>query len=148
MEEYSRFEDVLAEQGTLFYTNTGDSMMPLLRQGRDILVIKPKPQGRLHRLDIAFYKRDNGNYVLHRVLKVRKDDYLICGDNRWQVEHGIADRHILGVLDAVVRDGKTIPLRSTPEHPKVPLRYRVYEHLWCDLFPLRALVLRVRHRMR
>lgn len=146
MEEYSKFEEVLAQQGVLFYTNTGDSMMPLLRQHRDVLVIKPKPSGRLRRLDIAFYKRDNGGYVLHRVLWVRKNDYLICGDNRWYVERGIADRHILGVLDAVVRDGRTIPLCSTPEHPKVPFRYRLYQHLWCDFFPIRAIILFVKSR--
>lgn len=148
MELYSKFEDILAEHGTLVYTNTGDSMMPLLREHRDVLVIKPKPEGRLHRLDIAFYKRDNGNYVLHRVLWVRKNDYLICGDNRTWVERGIQDRHILGVLDAVVRDGKTIPLRSTPEHPHVSLRYRLYVHLWCDFFPVRSVILYLKNRWR
>ena len=136
------FEEILEQQGVLVYTNTGDSMLPLLRERRDILIIKPRPEGRLRRLDIPLYRRDNGGYVMHRILRVRKDDYVICGDNRRCREYGIADRHIIGILDAVVRDGKTIPLRSTPDHPKVPLLYRLYEHLWCDFFPLRALIMR------
>lgn len=132
------FEEILAQQGVLMYTNTGDSMMPLLRQHRDVLIIRPKPEGRLSRLDVPLYKRDNGQYILHRVLWVRKQDYVICGDNQWYPERGITDRHIIGVLDAVVRNGKTIPLRATAEHPHVSWKYRLYVHLWCDLYLLRA----------
>ena len=54
------------------------------------------------------YKRDNGKHILHRVLKVRRDDYVMCGDNRWAKEYGIQDRHIIGVLTAVIRNGKEI----------------------------------------
>lgn len=132
------FEDIIAQQGHLVYTNTGDSMMPLLRQHRDLLVILPKPAGRLKRLDVPLYKRDNGKYILHRVLWVRKNDYVICGDNQWYPECGIEDHHIIGILDAVIRDGKTIPLRETPEHPKVSWKYKLYVHLWCDFYLLRA----------
>lgn len=137
------FEDIIAQQGHLVYTNTGVSMMPLLRPRRDLLVIKPKPEGRLHRLDIPIFKRTNGEYVVHRVLKVRKDDYGMCGDNQTFIEYGITDEQIIGILDAVIRDGKTIPLRETPEYPSVSWKYKLYMHLWCDLFYLRAFILRV-----
>ena len=147
MSEYSKFEDVLAKQGTLFYSNTGDSMLPLLRQHRDVMIIKPKPEGRLHRLDIALYKRDDGTYIIHRVLKVREHDYIICGDNCNWTEI-VPERQIIGVLDSLVRNGKTIPLRSTPEHPHVPLRYKIYEHLWCDIFSIRPYLLYLQHKWR
>ena len=129
----STFEEILARDGQLVYTNVGDSMLPLIRQGRDLLVIKPKV-GRLMKYDIPLYKRDSGRYVLHRVLKVRPDDYVICGDNRWSREYGITDRHIVGVLTALIRNGKEIPMTDW--------RLRLYAHLWCDLFPLRASILR------
>ena len=129
----STFEEILARDGQLVYTNVGDSMLPLIRQGRDLLVIKPKT-GRLKKYDIPLYRRDSGQYVLHRILKVRPDDYVICGDNRWSREYGITDRHIVGVLTAIIRDGKEIPMTDW--------RLRMYAHLWCDLFPLRAGILR------
>lgn len=113
-------------------------MWPLLHQHKDLIVIKPKPEGRLHPYDVAFYKRDNGQYILHRILLVRKRDYIICGDNRYRPEFGISDRHILGVLDSVVQGERTIVVRSTPQHPDVPFLYRLYVHLWCDLFIIRA----------
>ena len=75
------FEQVLEEQGTLVYTNVGNSMLPLIREGRDLIILK-KPEGRLKKYDVPLYKRDSGQYVLHRVLKVRESDYVICGDNR------------------------------------------------------------------
>ena len=128
------FEEILARDGQLIYSNVGDSMLPLIRQGRDLLVIVPIT-GRLKRYDIPFYKRDNGQYVLHRILKVREKDYVICGDNRWLKETGITDRHILGLLTAVVRNGKKRSMDSW--------KYKLYAHLWCDLFPLRAMALKI-----
>ena len=99
------FEEIIRRDGRLVYTNVGDSMLPLIRQGRDLLVIE-KTSGRLKKYDVPLYKRDSGQYVLHRILKVRQEDYVICGDNRWRREYGITDRHIIGVLTAVVRDGR------------------------------------------
>ena len=132
----STFEEEIERTGKLVYTNVGDSMMPLIKQGRDLLIIE-KPDGRLKRYDIPLYKRDSGQYVLHRVLKVRENDYVICGDNRYCKEYGITDRHIIGVLTSVVRDGKELDFGS--------FGYRLYVFLWCGLFPVRAFILRIKH---
>lgn len=128
----SSFEEELARHGKLIYTNEGNSMAPLIRQGRDLLVIEPA-HGRLKKYDIPLYRRDSGKYVLHRVLKVRKDDYIICGDNRFRKETGVTDSQIIGVLTAVIRDGREISLKNK--------WYLLYTHLWCDLFPIRAIIL-------
>ena len=114
-------------------------MLPLIRQGRDLVVIE-RVSGRLKKYDVPLYRRDGGQYVLHRVLKVRQDDYVLCGDNRWRRETGVTDRHVRGVLTAVVRDGKELPVTDR--------RYRLYVHLWCDLFPLRAFLLMAIHVLR
>lgn len=132
------FEEILQQQGKLVYTNVGISMMPLLRQHRDLLIIAPKPEGRLHMWDVPLYRRDNGQYVMHRVLWVRQNDYVMCGDNQWRPEFGITDRHIVGVLEAVNRDGKLLPVRPTAEHPHIPFRYRAYVFIWCFFYPIRA----------
>lgn len=133
------FETILAQDGRLVYSNVGDSMMPLLREGRDLVVIEPVNR-RLKRYEVPLYRRESGQYVLHRILRVRKNDYVICGDNRWGLETGVTDNQILGCLTAVVRNGETISV-SDP-------RYQLYVHLWCDLFPLRAFLLRTGHWIR
>lgn len=130
----SSFEEEIKKSGRIIYTNVGDSMMPYIKRGRDVLVIS-EVNGRLNKYDVPLYKRDSGQYVLHRILKVRENDYVICGDNRWNKEYGITDRHIIGILTGVIRDGHEIPVTSR--------KYRIYVHLWCDLFPVRAFILRV-----
>ncbi len=147
MENCTSFEEILSAEGKLVYTNTGTSMMPLLRQHRDLLIIAPPPAGRLRLWDVPLYKRDNGQYVMHRVLWVRKNDYIMCGDNRWMPEAGIADRHIVGVLEAVNRDGKVMPIRDGGEYGNVPLLYRVYVFLWCVFFPVRAMILYLNYKL-
>lgn len=132
----STFEEELQKNGRLIYTNVGVSMLPLLRQNRDLMIIE-KPTGRLKKYDCPLYKRDDGHYVLHRILKVRENDYVICGDNCWQREYGITDDNIIGVLTAVVRDGKTILVADW--------RYRLYVHIWCDFFWVRYVLLRFKN---
>ena len=137
--ESSTFEEEIEKHGQLIYTNVEDSMLPLLRQGKDVFVISRKPEGRLKKYDVPLYRRDDGTCVLHRVLKVREDDYVLCGDNRCWRETGIKDRHVIGVMTAVIRDGKTIPVTD--------LGYRLYVHLWCDFFYLRAGILWLKIRL-
>lgn len=134
--QLASFESELTTHGYLVYTNKGVSMMPLLRQNRDVMVIEAKQPGvRCRRLDAVLFKRDNGQYVLHRVLKVRKNDYLVVGDNCFQKEY-VDDAHILGTMTSVVRDGKTIKVTD--------MGYLAYVHLWCDLYPVRFFLLRLR----
>lgn len=134
----STFEQVIAEEGVLVYTNVGDSMYPLIKP-RDLLVIK-KPELPLKRLDIPLYKRDNGQYVLHRIVGVRGGEYLICGDNRVEIERGITDRHIIGVLTDIIREGETISVYS--------FKKRVYAHLWSDFRPIKRVIFRIRREFK
>ena len=134
----STFETQLAQTGKLIYTNVGDSMMPLIKQDRDLVIIEPV-HGRLKKYDVPLYKRDSGQYVLHRILKVRDKDYVICGDNRWSKEYGITDYHIVGVLTGVVRNKKTILVTDK--------KYKLYVHLWCDFFPIRALIIHIVNKL-
>lgn len=129
------FETELARHGRIIFPNKGTSMLPLLRQDRDLMVIRRRCPERLNKYDAVLFKRGNGQYVLHRILSVEKDGYLIAGDNCWQREY-VEEERVLGVLTAVVRDGRTIGVTG--------LGYRLYVHLWCDFFPVRAGLLRAR----
>ena len=132
------FEEELAQHGKIVFTNVGVSMLPLLRQGRDIMVIEPRGNGRMKKYDATLFKRDNGRYVIHRVLKVRENDYLICGDNCRQMEP-VREDQILGVLTEIQRNGKTI--RVTDKG------YLFYVHLWCDLYPIRFALIWLREQI-
>lgn len=85
---------------------TGTSMNPLLVQGRDFVFLE-KPKLPLEIGDIPLYRRDNGLFVLHRVVGKDENGYILCGDNQFILERGITDEHIIGVVSEIVRDGKT-----------------------------------------
>ena len=121
------------------YTSVGCSMLPLIRQKRDIVEIRAKGPGRCRKYDVVLYKR-GGQYILHRILKVLPEGYLIAGDHNTFLERDITDEQILGVMTRLVRDGRSI----TPENPL----YRLYVHLWCDCYPLRCLILRGKAKLR
>lgn len=129
------FEEVLEREGKFVYTNVGYSMMPLLRQYKDIIEITKKAPGRCKKYDVVLYKRGE-KYVLHRILKVLPDGYLIAGDHCKVVERDIKDTNILGVMTRVNRNGKDI----TPDN----ILYKAYVHLWCDVYPIRMLLLRIK----
>lgn len=133
------FESIIEEKGVLVYTNEGDSMYPLIRPTGDLVVIK-KCETPLKRYDVPLYKRDSGQYVLHRILKSKNGKYCMCGDNRYSVEKGIEDRHIIGVLSSVIRNGKEIRMNGFGQ--------KLYAHLWCDLFFVRAIMLFIYKRIR
>lgn len=118
-----RFEEQLANRGYIVYTNDGISMMPFLRQHRDIIEIHKKEIGRYKKYDIVLYKR-NDNYILHRILKVLPDGYIIAGDHNLYVETDISDDMILGVLTRVIRNGREIDVNNS-------ILYRCYVHFWC-----------------
>ena len=109
------FEDILSHDGTLVYRTRGVSMEPMLRQNRDLVVIRV-PSSRLRKFDVALYRRGR-NYVLHRVIKVCDGHYLIRGDNTYAVET-VPDSAVIGVLTGFQRKGK--------EHDVSERGYRLY----------------------
>lgn len=99
----------------------GKSMLPLIREGRDSVILSPL-SGRLKKYDIPFYRRHDGTYVLHRVVGFDKGGYIMCGDNQFALEHGIGDADLIAVVTAIRRGGRLIKLDG-------PL-YRTYVRLW------------------
>ena len=105
------FRSVINENGFLVYTIVGTSMMPLLRQRKDTvhLVKIDRP---LKKKDVILYQRDSGQYVLHRLVKVKDGKYVICGDNQWRREYGITDKHIIAVMEGFYRMEKYHSIHS------------------------------------
>lgn len=129
------FEEILARDGRLVYKAVGTSMEPMLRQNRDVVVIEP-PRGRLRRGEAALYRR-GGRYVLHRVVAVKPEGYVMRGDNVNYTEQ-VSETDVIGVLTAFVRDGK--------EHRATGVGFRLCGRLRNALCPLRRLRRRLARR--
>ncbi|MBR3328414.1 MAG: S24/S26 family peptidase [Atopobiaceae bacterium] len=126
----STFEEQLEQDGRIVYKTKGSSMRPLLHENRDLVVILKK-DGRLRRYDVALYRRGT-TYVLHRVVGVRDEGYLIRGDNTYALER-VPEDAVLGVLAGFTRKGTF--------HEVTDRGYVLYERVWCALYPVRAVLI-------
>ncbi len=105
-----KIERTIKEKGVYAGKTEGDSMEPMLSQGRDTVIIK-KAEFPLKRYDIPVYRREN-QHIMHRIIKVKKNGYIICGDNRIALERDITDSDIVGVLAAFYRKGEYVEYGS------------------------------------
>lgn len=102
--------------GSVIFTPNGSSMEPMLKGGRDSVVLS-KATKKLKKYDLPLYQRNDGKYVLHRVIKVCKDDtYTMRGDNQIYNEKGIKEKQIIAVVTSFTRKGKTYSVTSKKYH--------------------------------
>ena len=137
------YEEVLQKTGHLLTRNKGVSMLPLLREGRDsIMIDRCDDPYHLQKFDVVMFKRPGdpkGKYVLHRILRCRRDgSYWIVGDNMPYGEIVKPDQ-IVGRMSAIGRSGKTF--KTTSEE------YQRYIRFWCTPWPLRIAFLRLFYLM-
>lgn len=94
----------LKKNGHVTYRNSGVSMMPLLKQGRDIFTVRRKePEEKLKKYDVALYQRRD-RLILHRVIGFTDNGYIIRGDNCTEKEKVLSD-DVIGVMTGYVRKG-------------------------------------------
>lgn len=128
--------EIMDAGGEVAFTPSGVSMMPMLRDRKD-KVILVKAAFPLKRYDLPLYRRDDGRYILHRVVDVREDGtYVMCGDNQWVREYGIRDDNIIGVVRAFERNGRY--------HECTDRSYILYCRFWGFIYPIRKFLKRSR----
>ncbi len=116
--------EVMDSGGEFTLYPRGTSMLPLIVQGRDSVTLVKAEEFRTG--DIAFYQRENGQYVLHRVIAADGETYTVCGDNQLAPEYGVKPEQIIAKAAYITRKGSKITPRSLP--------YRLYVLLWRSLF--------------
>lgn len=109
MQSLTKFEDVLDKDGELIFTNVGYSMYPLIKQREDILRIVKTDK--YQKGDVVLYKSHVDHYVLHRILKIKKDKIILAGDYNYFKDKPITKDKVLGLLTTITKkDGKIIDL--------------------------------------
>ena len=107
-EMWPLMSEQLARGKMVRFAPKGTSMLPMIRQNEDTVVIK-RVHGRLKKYDVPLYRRKNGQFVLHRVVGFAKDgSYIMCGDNQYARESGITDEDILAVTDGYYSGGNYV----------------------------------------
>lgn len=127
-------EEYIQNHGQTVITPIGVSMWPMLRGRRDTVVLE-KPEGRLKKYDLPVYRRDNGKLIMHRVLEVRPDSYVMCGDHHINPEYGIRDEQIIAVMKGFYRGERYI---SSDDK-----RYVRYCEFWCKSLKRRKILMKL-----
>lgn len=119
----------LVEQGKeVSLLITGSSMSPFLIHERDYIYFE-RPSRALGKGDMVFYQRDNGQYVMHRIWKVKPDGLYIVGDAQTEIEGPVREEQIFAIITKVKRDGQWIKPGD--------FWWEFFEHVWIHIIKVR-----------
>lgn len=112
---------------------SGSSMSPFLIHQRDYIYFK-RPERKLRKGDMVFYQRESGQYVMHRILRVKEDGYDIIGDAQQEVEGPVQREQIFALITKVQRKGKWLEPGD--------FQWEFFEHVWLHMIPLRRMMIK------
>lgn len=81
---------------------SGVSMRPLIRGGRDTVIVMPLRRP-LKRGDIVLFRRADGQDIMHRVWKIKSETITTFGDGCWYPDEPITEDKILGLAVTLKR---------------------------------------------
>jgi len=122
-------EEILKGGGSVAFTVTGDSMRPLLRHRRDRVCLRAPGEQPLKKYEIPLFVRTDGKYILHRIVGLGPDGYIVRGDNQLGREYPVWYSQVIGVVAGIWRDEKYLSCNH--------FRYRLYCKLWAGYYPFR-----------
>lgn len=112
----------------------GNSMSPFLIHERDYICFK-KPDRELRKGDMVFYQRKTGQFVMHRICKVKKDGLYIVGDAQIEIEGPVGQEQIFAIVTKVKRKNRWIEPGD--------FWWEFFEHVWINIIPIRRVIIRV-----
>lgn len=124
--------EILANNGTVKLTITGNSMRPLWHSRKDEVVLQRCEPDNLKKYDIPLYQREDGKYIIHRIIKVKRDTFDIVGDAQTEIERDVPKSSIIAVVSEFTHKGKLVKCSNT--------LYKIYSFLWCLVRPMRRFI--------
>ena len=125
----STVERELSERGSFAACAVGESMRPMLRGGRDMVIIEPVSE-KLKKYDVILFKDELSRYVLHRIIKIKGELIITRGDNTYFTE-SVALENVLGILTRYNKNGKSCEVNS--------FSYKLYSRRRVFFYPFRKL---------
>lgn len=108
--------------GVIAFVPNGVSMWPMLKNHGQSVVVEKKTS-RLKKYDVAFYARESGACVLHRVMEVTDDGYVMCGDSQFTLEK-VKEEQVFGVMTGFYQKDEFVPADAEKYLKKVEKFYK------------------------
>lgn len=91
----------------------GRSMLPTIVEGRDSVMLAPPENVTVW--DAVLYRRENGQFVLHRIVAEHGDFYDMCGDNQLDIEKNVPKTALIAKVTGVYK-GNVYHSVTEPEY--------------------------------
>lgn len=101
------YEQAIEKYGFFIATPIGTSMLPLLRERLDTVKLVAPTNIKKH--DVVLYMRNDKTLVLHRIIRVHKNSFTMCGDNQCILEKHIKRSQIIAVMEGFYREEEYFP---------------------------------------
>ena len=115
------YVSVLNESGVLSFVPSGNSMWPFIKNRKQTVIVK-KSDGTFKENDVVFFCREDGSFVLHRVMQVFPDYLIVRGDSQINPEK-VQIEKVFGILDGFYKGKKYIAVTDKKYQKKV-VRWR------------------------
>jgi hypothetical protein len=130
-------ETEIAQGRTVQFRLKGVSMFPLIRGGKDDVVLRPCSAEELRPMDVVLFKY-KGKHLLHRIIRREGNRLLIQGDGSYVAQEQCSVDAVIGKVQAIVRSsGKAVSVESW--------QWRLPSFVWWKLGVLRNPFLRILH---
>ena len=128
-------ETELSDGRSVRFRLKGVSMTPLIRDGRDEVIVYPCTPHELAPMDVVLF-RYNDNHLLHRIIGRDGDNLLLQGDGSLVAQERCHVTDVVGKVHTIVRPtGREVSVENW--------RWRFLSRLWCNLGPFRRILLRI-----
>ena len=132
----NNIERSLKELGYAVAPIAGTSMMPLLKEGRDRVELKPYCHERLKKGDVVLYKKNDGTLVLHRIIKTENREFFtVLGDHQFKNAERVNKNQIIAVACGFFIKGRYVTEKTR--------WYRMYKKIWLCNLNFRRIILAV-----
>ena len=112
----------------------GSSMAPFLVHHRDTIYFS-KPDSTLKRGDMVFYQRADGQYVMHRIYKIKGKEFYMIGDAQTEIEGPLDEKQIFARITKIRRKGKWIQPGD--------FWWWFFAKVWLRLVPVRPFIIKM-----
>ena len=136
---FSWLEEEIAQGKPVRFRLKGHSMFPLLRNGKDEVILEKCFPENLKPMDVVLF-RYRGGHVLHRIIRREGERLLIQGDGSMVAKEECTVDDVVGKVVQICRpSGKEIPVGSW--------QWTIPSRVWRGLGFLRIWLLRVAYRL-
>ena len=132
----NNIERSIKELGYAVAPIAGTSMMPLLKEGRDRVELKPYCHERLKKGDVVLYKKNDGTLVLHRIIRAENGEFFtVLGDHQFKNAERVNKNQIIAVACGFFIKGRYVTEKTR--------WYRMYKKIWLCNLNFRRIILAV-----